>query len=329
MPNRVSDDLIAPCPFCARDVDKELVVYGGKCPHCFGEIPGEEAPTDPGEERRMAETAAAKKKVERAKRVPLLLAGIALMVPILGAVGLVAMRSSEVMPALNLDDAEYDMGDVGQLRAYVEPTPPTEAVKSGKGKTKSQTAKAPDGATKPPTADITQVGGSLLGSDDPTTIDIRGPGGTADAHMGKAPRGPGTTVAGGPDALPEIGSTASGGSADLELSFDVQRRQQSGVVLTDDNQIIEMVKLRVTKELPKLRYQCYERRLKQDDTVQGSWMVNFTVNKDGSVSSASATGKGTSDAPLEACIAEKVQTWTFQPIKAPLPVGKTVTFRPS
>ena len=46
---------LAACPFCGRDVDADLVTYGGKCPHCFGEIPGEEAPTDPGEEKKAAD----------------------------------------------------------------------------------------------------------------------------------------------------------------------------------------------------------------------------------------------------------------------------------
>ncbi len=36
------------CPFCRAEVEEDLVLYGGSCPHCFNAIPGEETPTDPG-----------------------------------------------------------------------------------------------------------------------------------------------------------------------------------------------------------------------------------------------------------------------------------------
>ena len=36
------------CPFCSAAIDEELLLYGGTCPNCLNEIPGEEAPTDPG-----------------------------------------------------------------------------------------------------------------------------------------------------------------------------------------------------------------------------------------------------------------------------------------
>jgi hypothetical protein len=37
-----------PCPFCKTPIAEDLVRFGGSCPHCFIEIPGEEAPTNPG-----------------------------------------------------------------------------------------------------------------------------------------------------------------------------------------------------------------------------------------------------------------------------------------
>ena len=58
------------CPFCSRPVNVEMTLYGGRCPHCFGEIPGEESPTDPGEEKKQAAAVvkAQKKKAEAEKK---------------------------------------------------------------------------------------------------------------------------------------------------------------------------------------------------------------------------------------------------------------------
>jgi len=36
------------CPFCSQEISEELSLYGGHCPNCLIEIPGEEAVTDPG-----------------------------------------------------------------------------------------------------------------------------------------------------------------------------------------------------------------------------------------------------------------------------------------
>ena len=40
------------CPFCNTAIDEDLFLYGGTCPNCLNEIPGEEAPTDPGAQAR-------------------------------------------------------------------------------------------------------------------------------------------------------------------------------------------------------------------------------------------------------------------------------------
>ena len=36
------------CPFCKAQIDEEILLYGGTCPTCLIEIPGEESATDPG-----------------------------------------------------------------------------------------------------------------------------------------------------------------------------------------------------------------------------------------------------------------------------------------
>ena len=46
------------CPFCKGEVDDDVLTFGGRCPSCLIEIPGDEAPTDPGAEARAAQEAA-------------------------------------------------------------------------------------------------------------------------------------------------------------------------------------------------------------------------------------------------------------------------------
>ena len=46
------------CPFCKESVDEAILEYGGRCPSCLIEIPGEDAPTDPGEVAKAAQEAA-------------------------------------------------------------------------------------------------------------------------------------------------------------------------------------------------------------------------------------------------------------------------------
>lgn len=44
------------CPFCKAQIDEEILLYGGTCPTCLIEIPGEESATDPGGPAEPTET---------------------------------------------------------------------------------------------------------------------------------------------------------------------------------------------------------------------------------------------------------------------------------
>jgi TonB family protein len=295
----------APCPFCGRGVDQNMIVFGGKCPHCFGEIPGEEAATDPGEEKRKAEQKATAAKVQRTSRVPMLLAALVVLIPMVAAMVFV-LRPQKEMPVLDLDDAEYDMAEIGTMVAWVEPkAQPDVSTKSKKSISKTPST----GSTGPDGSEGTAEG---TGSDAVASAAGASSEGTAE---------PGRSTGGSKKAA------YSGSGLDVDIS--VQRRKQTGVVLKDDSAIIEMIKSVVGTELPKLRWQCYERRLKTDESVRGSWTVNFTVQPDGSVAEVSVVPKENGDRELETCVAEKVKSWSFQPIKQAQPVSKSVVFRPS
>jgi TonB family protein len=157
-------------------------------------------------------------------------------------------------------------------------------------------------------------------------------GGTAaaDDGLGRGTRNP---LAQGDVALPtdptvRLAPTARVGSGtSLDVDVTASRRAQTGVVLTEDNDIIEMVVAVVGVELPKLRWQCYETLLKRDESLAGVWMLDFTVTEAGRVNAVSVAPQARASAELESCVAERVTAWQFQPIKAPLPVRKTLRFK--
>jgi hypothetical protein len=317
MPNASAQAEMAECPFCQREVDAELVAYGGKCPHCFGEIPGEEAPTDPGEAKKKAEQKAIAAKVQRGRTLPLLIIGLMPVVMVCAAVGFV-LKPVPPMPLLNLDEGDFSIGDVGELVAAPPEVPkPVEDVKNPTKGEKIAKLTPPKGIDK---------------GVDPSKIDFGGSGTSPDGsprgtHNGGTGTGSDLVV----DPTKPLSVQNNGGGLLGGPGIGIERRAVKGVTLTDDNQIIEMVKLTVKEQLPKLRYQCYEPILKVEPDVAGSWIVNFTVKADGTVKDASAVAKeGTAGhSKLESCIAQKVSAWPFQPIRSELPVAKSVGFKAS
>lgn len=317
MPNASAQADMAECPFCQRQVDSELVMYGGKCPHCFGEIPGEEAPTDPGEAKKKAEHKAIAAKVQRGRTLPLLIVATMPLVAVCAAV-IILIKPAPAMPVLNLDDGEFSIGDVGDIvAAPAEVAPPLPLEVKPEVKPGEKIAKV-----NPKDPKIAKI--------DPSKIDFGSPGSadpSGSSHKGGAAGASNLVV----DPTKPLSVSGSNGGLLAGPDVGISRRATKGVTLMDDNLIIEMVKNTVKEQLPKLRYQCYEPILKLEPEVTGSWLLNFTVKPDGSVKGASAVAKEgtTAHAKLETCIAQKVALWPFQPIKAELPVAKSVGFKAS
>lgn len=310
------------CPFCHEVVHEDLVIHGGQCPQCFGDIPGEEAPTDPGEHKQKEHEIELKKearKVERGNMLPRvvglgLLLGAALMV----VVGVYAASlPPPQMPRLRITDDDIVYG----IEAVATVTPAVTAGTAG-GIRDPRSA----GSKAPPTIGLPADGGRLIGGG---TVDLSGaqpaigPDGVAGPRKVDLGLNPGTVGL----------STSVGGSAGGDLALDVtlggpERRVVKGATLNDDDQIVEMAKRVVKTNQPGLRT-CYERSLKRDPNLAGVWTLSFTVTTGGEVKKPTVKGGAVQDADLETCIAQKVQTWAFQPIKAELPIEKALTFRPN
>jgi hypothetical protein len=104
-------EVLGECPFCGSSVSEDLVTYGGTCPKCFAEIPGEEAPTDPGIEVREAQD-----RRDRMWQLARTVASVSAMLAVVSCTGAVAFAlvlwpEPEVADLLDFDTLDFPMPD--------------------------------------------------------------------------------------------------------------------------------------------------------------------------------------------------------------------------
>ena len=94
------------CPFCKVQIDEEILIYGGTCPTCLIEIPGEESATDPGGTPEPTETTRAILESHGMNnQSSKVLGGVAAAVVLLG-IGVVWMVSSGSDSAVHTEEAD-------------------------------------------------------------------------------------------------------------------------------------------------------------------------------------------------------------------------------
>lgn len=293
----------AACPFCQGQVDDELTRFGGACPHCFNDIPGDEAATDPGVQAQAAEAEA--KRVEE-KKSTTRNAGIVLLLLILAGVSTALYykqhtdREAEKAEILAFDEEDMFVVDVGEIEA-------AEADRL-----------AAERAAAEAEAKASRKGSGGSGGTATAKVEDYGSGSRFDA--GDAPE-----TSGEPDIKQaSVGSTGGGLSLSVGgAQTDIGRK---GIVLSDPGQIQDMAKQALARYGGQLK-QCYESRLKEDETIRGAWTVIFTIEKTGATSGVSIQPRNKADTQLETCMTNKVQNWSFQEINAPFgPIGKTYRF---
>jgi hypothetical protein len=102
---------LANCPFCSGGVDEDLIIYGGPCPNCFAEIPGEEAPTDPGEEKKRVIVAKEQRRAMIRAVIPFALATpVVFLLAILAVMMVTKPWQPDVGEFIDFDDDEYYSG---------------------------------------------------------------------------------------------------------------------------------------------------------------------------------------------------------------------------
>ncbi len=293
------------CPYCKGTIAADLLRAGGNCPHCMLEIPGEEAPTDPGleQKKKIAEVNLALERRRKRNRRALLALLVVLLV-VASGVGYQQMKAAEAELVYELEDV-YMAPREGMITVRSTPagtTPPTPTAVSGGG---TKPVRPRDlGLPDPGKVSDIQTAGVQAGSADATVKFVPSGSGTADATVGASGGGPGRSSLG-------------------EVAIAVKRTNT--LVLESDEEILAMAKEVTSAYAPQIET-CVAARLKADPTFQGAWKVNFTIMPDGTVGKLSAKALEAADSEVEACIKRKIATWGFQKISHEFKVGKTYRF---
>ena len=133
------------CPFCGSSVDDHIVFQGGTCPKCFAEVPGEMAPTDPGENVRAAIDRRDRRRAALPAILGLLCLGILVMCTGTVAMAFALWPSPQIAELLDYDRLEVPMPEVV---AAVEP--PANAVLSGTPRPKPARVAQSEARARPP-----------------------------------------------------------------------------------------------------------------------------------------------------------------------------------
>lgn len=303
---------MAECPFCKGSISEDLATYGGRCTHCLIEIPGEEAPTNPGADaqaRQAAEEAAA----SSGRRRRVVLAAAALFMLGIGgtaAAVLLAPEQPELSGSNDFDD--FVMVPLDKHRALeIEQAEAEQAANSGQASGRSSTS----GSRR---ASQGSVGSGAVAS-------ASGTAGTQPAT--------GSNTEEGTQSASILGtgiksSSASGIGLDLGTgpSVSVASKGPEAIVLKDTEAIREMVQT-VLKTGGSSLKACYESEIKTDETLRGTWEISFSLNRSGKAQAIEIAALSTSNPDLEACMQSKVSKWSFVPIENPIRIVKNFSFQ--
>lgn len=294
---------MARCPFCKGAVTEDLIRFGGNCPKCLIEIPGEESPTDPGEHAR-----AIQEVEEQASRGG---KGVLIAVALLGLASVTAggwwasRARSQVADNASASNSFYVVPlsehkdlDYGAAQDEGAQSPSRQSARHRLGRTASQEDSRRGGVAKRLSP---QTGGSVAERAEPQPAEGR--------------------VLGSASSLTDPLAAFSG------PSIGPADKGPHGIVLSDPNQIRAMVGAVLERGARQLN-QCYERRLKQRQDLAGSWVVDFTVGTDGVPRDVRIRPEDTADRTFETCMQRNIEEWHFQAVAEEQQVTKTYTFRP-
>lgn len=293
------------CPFCKGPISTDLERHGGACPHCLLEVPGDDAPTDPGLELRnkqkAAAMAAAAAKAKR-NRVFAALGGV-LSICLMGATVLYLQDLEERRTYIPPEYYQLPLEDM----SLADPDPaPVEAV--------ANVASTPSPKATP---------GSAVASVTPTPastpVDDRE---ALNQALNAAQKGqnttkpsiktPKATTPGTPPAanIPDFATQSVGGAG--SVSVPGISLSNNSEVLTDIKQIQDMVG-RVSGAYKGQIKACYAARVKSAPDLKGMYSIVFTVSPDGTTHDVKVSGNP-EDKELQDCMKQRVETWHYQHI---------------
>ncbi|MSP55439.1 MAG: AgmX/PglI C-terminal domain-containing protein [Myxococcales bacterium] len=309
------------CPFCKGKTPDDLIQFGGNCPHCLLEIPGEEAPTDPSllVRKKLEDEAIGKAKQVRDRRK---VQGVIFMLLLgaLGGYGVWTTQQQHAALTYELPDDLYlpALQEASALAADPEPS--------------SAPSKPESGGPVSPT-EATPAAALARSTDPQGTAPPKALGDQLAYPPISAPKAAPTPVASVQSGGPRRGATPP---AEVELTIaptlggdvevaDVSLTRSKAQALSDDDEIFAMIKEVMSRYQPQVRA-CYEARLKLNEGLAGAWKVDFIVRKNGSTAEVAVTPEGRKDSQLESCIGKTIEAWKFTTIIHDQPVSQTKRF---
>jgi outer membrane biosynthesis protein TonB len=276
------------CPFCSAEISEDLVLYGGACPGCLIDIPGEEAPTDPGE-TTSTEGISAQTVAQNSKDLPtrtLVLAGVLCVVMVIG-IGLLVSRQSGGPGTV----AEYDQSE--EQHENLEAEAPAEF--------------AENPVTPEPVADPSE-----------TVAEIEVVAQTGQRSRSRGPRA-GSEVEEEESSFETQVVEGSLGASVVNVSRDtsIDAGAVRGAQVTT---YISSARSRMDKKFKA----CIEEKAKG---TRGNVRLSYTVQTDGSVTELSlSTSSSLSDPGLRSCFDDHALGLKFPEFAATQPVSETFSY---
>ncbi len=309
------------CPFCGGSVESDILVNGGVCPHCLIEIPGEETPTDPGEAAQavqQAEDNAARK----GRTGPLV--GVAVLGLALVGMGAWTVLGQQQPEPITIEMNEFSFAG---LDAHEDlPVEEPEEATAAPGSTPRRPAAAV--RTPEPSSGDAAEPSSAAAADPRASVGTGGSGGAA-PRTGSADAQDAVAAM---DTPPTGGQVASSGSSQLKdpmsLFSSPASKGVQAIELCSMGEIDQAVRGVMRVKGPQLG-QCYNRALKTNENLRGTWEIAFEIQASGKTSGVSVAGRGVADAAFETCLRTQVERWTFPPVceaKAPQPIQSPFKF---
>lgn len=309
------------CPFCGGAVESDILVNGGVCPHCLIEIPGEETPTDPGEAAQAVQQA--EDKAARKGRAGPLIGLAVLLVGVAGAGAWSLLGEPQPEPiTIEMNEFSFAGLDAHQDLPVEEPEEATGAKGSTKqGGSGAVRARKPTGG-----AAVPQAPAGAAASSGPAA------GGGSGAKATRPAAGDSQDAVASLETPPTGGQVASSGSSQLKdpmsLFSSPASKGVQAIELCSMGEIDQAVRGVMRVKGPQLG-QCYNRALKTNEQLRGTWEIAFEIQASGKTSGVRVDGRGVSDAAFEDCLRTQVERWTFPPVceaKAPQPIQSPFKF---
>ncbi|MFH1468228.1 MAG: AgmX/PglI C-terminal domain-containing protein [Pseudomonadota bacterium] len=299
---------MAECPFCKSSIEDELARFGGHCPKCFIEIPGDETPTDPGLAKRVAQ------QLEHERQRPWgRVAGIAAMaaVVLIAAGGVVVWRVLQ-QPGATAQAAEQDLETF-----YIAP---------------ASDHRLPEvGSTEPEDQGAATVQSHQRGTGSVEAVEVGSRSRSGPARYDFT----GSAEVSTPDLAPIAQRTVEVGPGAIEQSttgfppqrVEITRSSVESMALSDPEEIHQAVGTALKSYSGQLNH-CYNIRLKTAPDLRGSWDIAFSITEAGRPRNISVQGLQAHDPEFETCMRDAISRWTFQPLAIEQDFSKTYSFEP-